>query len=95
MSETVLYAVRPQNLRELTDEERAAGVQESQPVHYIGIPLRDLTEADIDALPQWLQETLHADVSGLYEVSLAGKQRYTRKANERAAAAADDNPPKE
>ena len=95
MSDTVLYAVKPQNVRELTDDERAAGAQEMQAVHYLGIPLRDLTEADVDALPPWLQETLHADLSGLYDVTPAGKQRYTRKANERAAAAAADDTPKE
>lgn len=91
MSDTVLYTAKPQQLRELSDEERASGAQEPQAAHYIGIPLRDLTEADIDALPQWLQETLHADLSGLYEATLAGKQRDTRKANERAA----DDAPKE
>jgi hypothetical protein len=91
MSDTVLYKALPQQL-DLTDEQVVQGAQERQSVHYLGIPLRDLTEADVDALPQWLQETLHADLSGLYEVTLAGKQRYTRKANERAAIAADDTP---
>lgn len=86
----VLYKYIGAPPRELSDAEREQGVPEP-PVgaHHPGVPLRDLTAADVEALPGHLIATL--DASDLYEAT--GARRHTIIKRERSAQA--ERPPVE
>lgn len=73
MSDTILYIYKGAPARELSDEEREQGIAEPVPAHHPGVPLRDLTAADVEAMPGWLVETIEA--SDLYEATTTGARR--------------------
>lgn len=83
MSDPILYTYKAPKLRELTDDERAKGIAEPMPLHHPGVPLRDLTAADVDAMPAWLHATIAA--SDLYEATPEGKKRQTADARAQRA----------
>jgi hypothetical protein len=83
MNDTVLYTYKAPKVREPTDAERAQGIAEPQPIHHPGVPLRDLTVADVEAMPTWLQDTI-AD-SDLYAATPEGKRHRAAIMREREA----------
>lgn len=79
----ILYAYKGKSPRELSDDDRARGMAEPMPAHHPGVPLRDLTADDLEAMPVWLLDTLAA--SDLYEATPAGTRRKNALKRERVA----------
>lgn len=73
-SDTVLYTYQEPKARTLTDEDRERGIVEPTPAHHPGVPLRDLTAEDMEAMPPWLQDTVAA--SPLYTATPAGTRHH-------------------
>jgi hypothetical protein len=91
VSEHILYTYKAPKQRELSDEERAKGITEPIPPHHPGVPFRDLTAEDVEAMPPWLQDTVAA--SELYEATPEGKRRH-KKAREPEPAVVESSKPK-
>jgi hypothetical protein len=84
-ADTILFTYKAPKLRQLTDEDPEKGIAEQAPPHHPGVPLRDLTLADVESLPAWLHNTIAA--SDLYDATPAGTRWHTAAAKARAPGA--------
>ena len=82
MSDLILFRYTPDDVRELTDEERALGISEPIIPSFPGVPLRDLVESDLEYTPWWIVRSL--DASPLYQATSDGVQWLADHNPERA-----------
>lgn len=95
-SDTILYRYKgkveqrdPVKTNDADGNEVIVEVYQPEVPHLAGVPARDLTEADVDALPAWLQQSVAA--SPLYAATTEGKKR--ENARKAAPAAVENVPP--